>query len=163
MEVRVTGDTVSLAEANDFKRFKVVVLDRPAAGFATLGGGLGSALTFDDADTAWVSCNWLRAAGPADTDWPARFDSMLDKARPMGWVSADGTAIKAHVEWPVAAEDPALVGDAFRKAMRRLAATPCLVTTLRDGRRHGMAATSVTSLCFEPPSILVCVNTNRKL
>ncbi|MWB78158.1 hypothetical protein GLS40_08995 [Pseudooceanicola sp. 216_PA32_1] len=163
MEVHVTGNAAALAEANDFKRFKVVMSDRPAAGFASLGADLRSALTFDDADTAWVSCTWLRAAGPADPDWLARFELMLDKARPMGWVSADGAAIRAHVEWPLAAGDSPAVGDAFRKAMRRLAATPCLVTTLRDGRRHGMAATSVTSLCFEPPSILVCVNTGASI
>lgn len=50
------------------------------------------------------------------------------------------------------------VGGAFRSAMRRLTATVTIITTCVDGRRHGMTATAVTSLCADPPSLLVCVN-----
>jgi flavin reductase (DIM6/NTAB) family NADH-FMN oxidoreductase RutF len=46
----------------------------------------------------------------------------------------------------------------FRFAMRKLAATVTVVTTHEDGEHHGMAATAVTSLSVEPPSLLVCVN-----
>jgi flavin reductase len=46
----------------------------------------------------------------------------------------------------------------FKRGMRRLASGVSLVTTIdSDGRPHGMAATSVTSLSTEPPSLLVCV------
>jgi hypothetical protein len=31
--------------------------------------------------------------------WPARFAAMLDFARDKGWLSSDGEAIRAHVEW----------------------------------------------------------------
>jgi flavin reductase (DIM6/NTAB) family NADH-FMN oxidoreductase RutF len=43
--------------------------------------------------------------------------------------------------------------------MRRLAAS-VVVVTARDssGARHAMAASAVTSLSMEPPSLLVCVN-----
>ena len=58
---------------------------------------------------------------------------------------------------PVAAEGEVL-RDGFRAAMRRLASTVAVVTCRRDGEWAGMAATSVTSLSMDPPSILVCVN-----
>ena len=48
--------------------------------------------------------------------------------------------------------------DAFRAGMRQLASGVCLVTTVFDGERHGFAATSVTGLSGEPPSLLVCIN-----
>lgn len=42
--------------------------------------------------------------------------------------------------------------------MRRLASGVSVITTLDDGQRHGMVATSTTSLSDEPASLLVCVN-----
>jgi len=49
--------------------------------------------------------------------------------------------------------------DLFKLGMRRLAAGVSLITT-RDaqGRPHGMVATSVTSVCITPPSLLTCIN-----
>jgi flavin reductase len=46
---------------------------------------------------------------------------------------------------------------AFLSAMRKVAATVCLVTTRENGTAHGMAATAVSSLCADPPAILVCI------
>jgi flavin reductase (DIM6/NTAB) family NADH-FMN oxidoreductase RutF len=48
--------------------------------------------------------------------------------------------------------------DSFRSAMRHIAATVYAVTTGEIGERHGILATAVSSLSFEPPSLLVCVN-----
>jgi flavin reductase (DIM6/NTAB) family NADH-FMN oxidoreductase RutF len=48
--------------------------------------------------------------------------------------------------------------DSFRSAMRHVAATVYAVTTGQVGERHGILATAVSSLSFEPPSLLVCVN-----
>jgi flavin reductase (DIM6/NTAB) family NADH-FMN oxidoreductase RutF len=42
--------------------------------------------------------------------------------------------------------------------MRRLAATVSVVTTLENGVRYGMTATSVVSVSMEPPSLLVGIN-----
>jgi flavin reductase (DIM6/NTAB) family NADH-FMN oxidoreductase RutF len=39
-----------------------------------------------------------------------------------------------------------------------MAGTVCIVATARGGNRFGLTATSVTSLCLEPPALLVCVN-----
>jgi flavin reductase (DIM6/NTAB) family NADH-FMN oxidoreductase RutF len=48
--------------------------------------------------------------------------------------------------------------EAFKTAMRRMAGAVCIVATGFDGKRAGMAATSVVSLSADPPSLLVCVN-----
>ncbi|XDA98716.1 flavin reductase family protein [Sulfitobacter sp. LCG007] len=48
--------------------------------------------------------------------------------------------------------------EAFTKGMRRLAAGVSLITTEQDGRRYGLIATAVTSVCAEPPTLLICVN-----
>lgn len=47
---------------------------------------------------------------------------------------------------------------AFRLAMRRFASTVSVISTLKDGARHAMTATAVTSLSMAPPSLLVCVH-----
>ena len=46
----------------------------------------------------------------------------------------------------------------FRLAMRRMAATVCIVTTRSAGVAYGMTATSVTALSMDPPSLMVAIN-----
>ncbi len=53
--------------------------------------------------------------------------------------------------------------DAFRLAMRHVASTVYAVTTGHGGDRYGILATAVSSLSFEPPSLLVCVNRSASL
>jgi flavin reductase (DIM6/NTAB) family NADH-FMN oxidoreductase RutF len=53
--------------------------------------------------------------------------------------------------------------DAFRMAMRHVAATVYAVTTGHWGDRYGILATAVSSLSFDPPSLLVCVNRSASL
>lgn len=49
--------------------------------------------------------------------------------------------------------------NAFKEAMRRLAASVCLITTAQDdGQRFGLTATAVCSLSAEPPMLLCCLN-----
>ena len=49
--------------------------------------------------------------------------------------------------------------DGFRQAMRGVAGTAHLITAAgADGAWFGMAATAVTSVSMDPPSLLVCVN-----
>jgi flavin reductase (DIM6/NTAB) family NADH-FMN oxidoreductase RutF len=45
-----------------------------------------------------------------------------------------------------------------RQAMRRLAASVVVISACDSGRRCAMAATAVTSVCMDPPAMLVCVN-----
>jgi flavin reductase len=47
---------------------------------------------------------------------------------------------------------------AFKQAMRCLAATPTIITTFWQGQRYGMTATAVNAVSADPPSLLVCVN-----
>ncbi|MCL6251129.1 flavin reductase family protein [Altererythrobacter sp. KTW20L] len=47
---------------------------------------------------------------------------------------------------------------AFRDAMRHVAATVYAITTIHAGQRYGILATAVSSLSFDPPSLLVCIN-----
>lgn len=56
------------------------------------------------------------------------------------------------------AGDHAAILNAFRAAMRHVAATVYAVTTGPVGERHGILATAVSSLSFDPPSLLVCIN-----
>jgi flavin reductase (DIM6/NTAB) family NADH-FMN oxidoreductase RutF len=53
--------------------------------------------------------------------------------------------------------------DAFKDAMRHVAATVYAVTTGCDGERYGIIATAVSSLSFDPPSLLVCINQSASL
>jgi flavin reductase len=46
----------------------------------------------------------------------------------------------------------------FRKAMRRWAAAVSVVTCADEDGWHGITATAVTSVCAEPPAVLVCIN-----
>ncbi|MEV4686209.1 flavin reductase family protein [Microbacterium sp. LWH3-1.2] len=55
---------------------------------------------------------------------------------------------------PSRAVDPML----FRDGMRKLASGVALVTTRSDAGPAGLAATAVSSVSFDPPSLLVCVN-----
>jgi flavin reductase len=49
--------------------------------------------------------------------------------------------------------------EAFRDAMRRFATTVSIISCSDgEGRLHGMSATAVTSVCVDPPALLVCVN-----
>jgi flavin reductase (DIM6/NTAB) family NADH-FMN oxidoreductase RutF/nitroreductase len=51
----------------------------------------------------------------------------------------------------------------FRKAMRCLAATVCVVSIDDGGEWNGMTATSVTSVSMDPASMLVCINHTASL
>ncbi|AKH41494.1 flavin reductase (DIM6/NTAB) family NADH-FMN oxidoreductase RutF [Altererythrobacter atlanticus] len=53
--------------------------------------------------------------------------------------------------------------EAYREAMRHVAATVYAVTTGHAGERHGILATAVNSLSFDPPSLLVCINQSASL
>jgi len=48
--------------------------------------------------------------------------------------------------------------EAFKTALRRLAASVAVITAGRGEAAVGMTATAVTSVSMDPPSLLVCVN-----
>ncbi len=95
MYLRVSPEGTSLEEPEDLKRFHVEIVagvEDPAAslaGWARLEG-----------DHAWVDVEAVRwaAAGRVGARWDADFAGMVDYAKAKGWVSDDGTALRAHVE-----------------------------------------------------------------
>jgi hypothetical protein len=99
MIVRIASEnTIGLDEDDDFKKFKVVV-GRSRNTYDSIRVVFLDAVKFDDPDTAWVIIDTLKAWKNADLDWQAKLDGMIAAARPHGWISADGTAIRAHVQW----------------------------------------------------------------
>ncbi len=46
----------------------------------------------------------------------------------------------------------------FVQAMGQHVASVCVITTQSGGERFGLTATAVSSICAEPPRLLVCVN-----
>lgn len=46
----------------------------------------------------------------------------------------------------------------MRAGLRRLAKAVVVISTKKDGVRHAMAATAVSELSMDPPSMLICVN-----
>jgi flavin reductase (DIM6/NTAB) family NADH-FMN oxidoreductase RutF len=53
--------------------------------------------------------------------------------------------------------DPRLA-EAFKQAMRRVAATVNVISICVEGRPKGITATAVSVVSMDPPSLLVCVN-----
>ena len=88
-----------LVEAGDLQRLRCEIAMPPAdeGRWQTACQGIASI----EADHAWIAIAWLKAAGTLsqDADWPHRFETMIDKARPHGWVSADGQSVRAHIVW----------------------------------------------------------------
>lgn len=70
----------------------------------------------------------------------------------------DGTGTKTPLR-----QDQAELLDNFKDAMRHVASTVYAVTTGHGGGRYGILATAVSSLSFDPPSLLVCVNRSASL
>jgi flavin reductase (DIM6/NTAB) family NADH-FMN oxidoreductase RutF len=64
---------------------------------------------------------------------------------------------------PSVGSAPAPLGEGFRVAMRSLAKGVVIVTARDDRGRHAMAATAMTPLTLDPPSVLLCVNQSASI
>src|SRR5512143_508842 len=51
----------------------------------------------------------------------------------------------------------------MKQAMRRLAASVVVVSAREGETRYAMAASAVTSLSMDPPSLLICVNRSASI
>jgi hypothetical protein len=95
VHLRVSAEGTTLEDPEDLKRFSVevtpAVTDLPTGltGWGTVEG-----------DHVWVNVESVRraAAGRVGARWDADFAGMIDYARVKGWLSGDGTAIRAHIE-----------------------------------------------------------------
>jgi hypothetical protein len=103
MFIHVTKDfAVTLEEAEDFKKFKLVI-DAPGKDAARLSTALDGVATLDPEGHAWVSEDWLRKQDTA-TAWQDGLTAMVTVAKKYGWVDEQKKAIRAHIEWPNRAE-----------------------------------------------------------
>jgi hypothetical protein len=102
----VAGDRVTVDEADDLKRLKVLAdgqdarrLDAALRSAAL--GRLTEATGGQEAEALLVLAELRRLASPADGGpaWDDAWESMVAGARRAGWVTDDGTAVRAHVEW----------------------------------------------------------------
>lgn len=55
------------------------------------------------------------------------------------------------------------IGLQMREALRRLAKAVVVITCRHEGQRYAMAATAVSELSMDPPSLLICVNRTASL
>ncbi|MGC0362581.1 hypothetical protein ABH922_000565 [Rhodococcus sp. 27YEA15] len=93
MFVLVNGDSVTLEEVEDLKRLHVEL--RTPATDAELGELLqANGFGYADERGFFVDLARIRARS---TDLEG-VEKMVDYARGKGWLSADGTALEAHVE-----------------------------------------------------------------
>lgn len=67
-----------------------------------------------------------------------------------------GAGQNARGQWQLSTTE--VTSDVFRAAMRRLVTAVTVVTAPHQGRPWGMTVSAFTSVCAEPPTVLVCVN-----
>lgn len=68
-----------------------------------------------------------------------------------------GTPIIATMTTPLTSLPP-VEADEYINAIAQHVSSVCVITTELDGERFGLTATAVSSVCAEPPRLLVCVN-----
>jgi hypothetical protein len=96
--VTTDPDAVTLDQPDDFTSFAVLA---PVGTADDLDGRLGP-LGHYDGEHVWVDRGALAGlAGTRATDpeWSDGLTAMVDYARRRGFLSDDGTAIRAHVAW----------------------------------------------------------------
>lgn len=99
MIVQLSAESARVAEADDCTRLHVTTsLPADAVDDALRGSGLGR-LDTDDGVLLDREALRIRARAVADApDWDERWTKMIDYARSKGWLTADGAAVRAHVE-----------------------------------------------------------------
>jgi hypothetical protein len=103
MFIHLTKDfTAALEEAQDFKKFKLVI-DAPGADAGRISTALDGVATLDPEGHAWVNEDWLRQRD-SDATWQDGLTAMIGVAKKYGWVDEQKKAIRAHIEWPNRAE-----------------------------------------------------------
>jgi len=93
--------TVTLEEPQDCGRFHVAARggrSEPGLAAALVAAGVGRGAGDGHAAVAVDAVRRL-AGGRVGPTWDADFEAMLSYASGKGWLSPDGNAITAHVEW----------------------------------------------------------------
>jgi len=99
VKLSATG-SLTLEDRDNFRAFKLVVDGGPQRLDAVRRALSGTAELPDQA-TAWIYEQALRQRPETANDaaWQANLGTMIEKARPHGWIDDQKKAIKAHVEW----------------------------------------------------------------
>jgi hypothetical protein len=92
--------TVSLEDRDNFRAFKLVIEGGPARLDQARRALLNTAELIDSTH-AWVFEQPLRDRPEVaqDPSWQQNLGTMIEKARPHGWIDDQKKAIKAHIEW----------------------------------------------------------------
>lgn len=99
VKLSITG-SVSLEDRDNFRAFKLVVEGGPTR-LEQARRALANTAELPDDKTAWVYEQALRRRPEVahDSAWQANFGTMMEKAKPHGWIDEQKKAIKAHIEW----------------------------------------------------------------
>ena len=100
VDLETTSAEVTLADPDDCTRFHVSVRGPgDEAGVDDALRSTGTGWLHDGAAFVRVERVQELAAAQVPDDWRERFGSMLEFAAGKGWMSDDGQAIRAHLEW----------------------------------------------------------------
>ena len=101
MFLKFSGATgLQFEDRNNFRAFKLVI-EGSRDDLERVRRAVSGKAELLDGDTAWIFesalRDWPGVAG--DSDWQRNFSTMIEKARPHGWIDDERKAIKAHIEW----------------------------------------------------------------
>ncbi|MDP9995198.1 hypothetical protein J2W28_005659 [Variovorax boronicumulans] len=94
-----------LAAPDDFSRLHCEFA-QPSEQLTEVGAWIAGALELESVGTAWVELSWLRQQAPRPSEkWLQDLEQMIVGADRLGWISAGGQCMKAHVIWADAHRD----------------------------------------------------------
>ena len=99
VKLSATG-SVTLEDRDNFRAFKLVVEGGPAR-LEQARRALADTAELPDQATAWIFEVALRQRTEVaqDATWQGNLGTMIEKARPHGWIDEQKRAIKGHIEW----------------------------------------------------------------
>jgi predicted transcriptional regulator len=99
VKVSATG-AVTLHDHDNFRAFKLVV-EGDAARLEDVRQTLAGTAELLDSSHAWIFEQALRQRPEVAQNqaWQGSLGTMIEKARPHGWIDDQKKAIKAHIEW----------------------------------------------------------------
>ena len=99
VKLSVTG-SVTLEDRDNFRAFKLVVEGGPER-LEQARRALTNTAELPDDKNAWIYEQTLRQRPEVaqDPTWQNNLGTMIEKAKPHGWIDEQKRAIKAHIEW----------------------------------------------------------------
>ena len=99
LKVTAAGE-LQFEDRQNFRAFKLVV-EGDRAALEAVRRAVASKADVPNAKTAWIHQDALRQWPGVGHDevWQQNFSTMIEKARPHGWIDDQRKAIKAHIEW----------------------------------------------------------------